>query len=435
MSHLIHLNMFLDKGYHLTYCTNIHPGESWNEVFQNLKTYFPPLKKEISPDKPLGIGLRLSNKASEELQEDTSRLQEFKRWLQDQGLYVFTMNGFPYGGFHHQAVKDHVHKPDWTTQDRLDYTLRLARILAELLPEGMEGGISTSPLSYKPWLLEEDEQKVKATYTQATQNLVKLVAELVKLKEETGKIIHIDIEPEPDGLLENSREVINYYQEWLLPKGMQHLQEELSLPKEEATEAIYRHLQLCYDVCHFALAYEKPAEAFAKLKHAGIKIGKIQLSAALKSTLPEDVETRSEIAETMATLAEDTYLHQVVEKDKDGKLTQYPDLTFALQHIRKPGAEEWRTHFHVPLFTEQYNGLQSTQEDVAKVLLLLQQDPVTQHLEVETYTWEVLPKEIKKDLSTSIQRELEWVLQNINNSNNAENGSPEHRRADEIADR
>ncbi|TPE44433.1 metabolite traffic protein EboE [Pontibacter mangrovi] len=425
--------MILDEGHHLTYCTNIHPGEGWSEVFQSLKTYLPPLKKQLSPEKPFGIGLRLSNQASEDLLE-AERLQEFKGWLQSQGLYVFTMNGFPYGGFHHQSVKDKVHRPDWTTPDRLDYTVRLANILAELLPEGMEGGISTSPLSYKPWLLEADEQKVKSVYAQSTQHLAKLVAALVKLKEQTGKTIHIDIEPEPDGLLENSREVINYYQEWLLPVGLPYLQEELGLEKEAAREAIYTHLQLCYDVCHFALAYEKPAEAFAKLQHASIRIGKIQLSAALKTTLPEDVETRGELAETMAVFAEDTYLHQVVEKDKEGHLTQYPDLTFALQHIRKPNAVEWRTHFHVPLFTQEYNGLQSTQEDVAEVLRLLAQNNVTKHLEVETYTWDVLPKELKKDLSESIRRELEWVQQNISNTKNAENGSPEHRRAHEITD-
>lgn len=436
MYHKTTLQMFLNKGYHLTYCTNIHPGESWSEVFKALKTNLPPLKKQLSPDQPFGIGLRLSGKGSEELLEG-NHLQEFKNWLKEQDLYVFTMNGFPYGGFHNQSVKDQVHKPDWTTTDRLTYTIRLAKILAELLPESMEGGISTSPLSYKPWLLEEDQQKVKSVYNQATQHLAKLAEALVKLKQETGKFIHVDLEPEPDGLLENSKEVINYYQEWLVPTGVKHLQEskDLQLSKEEAQKAIYDHLQLCYDVCHFALAYEKPAEAFAKLKHAGIKIGKIQLSAALKTTLPEDVETRGEISETMATFAEDTYLHQVVEKDKDGTLTQYPDLTFALQHIRKPNAVEWRTHFHVPLFTEAYNGLQSTQEDIVEVLQLLQQNPVTEHLEVETYTWDVLPKELKKDLSESIRRELEWVMQNLNNTEHAENGSPEHRWTHETTDR
>lgn len=405
--------MFLDNGLQLTYCTNIHPGEGWGEVLQNLKTYLPPLKKEFSPNNPFGIGLRLSRQAAEQLLEQEGQLDALKQWLQDQGLYVFTINGFPYGDFHGQPVKSQIYSPDWTTPKRLDYTLQLARILAELLPEGMDGSISTSPLSYKPWLSGEDDQKVKSTYNQSTQNLAKLVAELLKLKQQTGKIIHVDLEPEPGGLLENSKDVINYYQEWLLPIGMKYLQEQENLTKEEARDAIYNHLQLCFDVGSFSMAYEKPAEAIAKIRHVGIKIGKVQLSTALKATLPHDVETRGEIAETMASFAEPLYLHQVVEKDKDGTLTQYPDLTFALQHIRKPNATEWRTHFRLPIFMKEYNGLASTQEDLMEVLRLLQKSPVTQHLEVESYTWDVLPKDLKKDLSDSIRHELDWTLQRI----------------------
>ncbi|WP_162051899.1 metabolite traffic protein EboE [Pontibacter pamirensis] len=427
--------MYLNTGHHLTYCTNIHPGETWEDVFHQLQTYLPSLKRKVSPDQPFGIGLRLSNKASEQIL-DGEHLNNFKRWLQEQGLYVFTMNGFPYGGFHHQAVKDDVHKPDWTTDERLTYTVRLARILAELLPEGMEGGISTSPLSYKPWFLEEDDSKIKSVFNQSTENLVSLVASLLELKQGTGKTIHIDIEPEPDGLLENSKEVINYYQQWLIPEGVKVLQESLGLTKEEAREAILHHIQVCYDVCHFALAYEKPAEAFAKLTHAGIKIGKIQLSAALKTSLPKnDVVTRGKLAETFACFAESTYLHQVVELNDDGELCQYPDLTFALQHIRKPNAVEWRMHFHVPLFTQEYSGLQSTQEDIVEVLKLIQQKQLTTHLEVETYTWEVLPEDLKKDLSESIQRELEWVLATIKNTQNAEDGSAGRSRAHAITPR
>ncbi|WP_460922679.1 metabolite traffic protein EboE [Pontibacter brevis] len=426
--------MYLNTGHHLTYCTNIHPGETWEDVFQQLQTYLPPLKNKLSPDHPFGIGLRLSNQASEQLLEG-EQLQEFKQWLQEQGLYVFTMNGFPYGGFHNQSVKDDVHKPDWTTDERLNYTVRLAHILAALLPDGMEGGISTSPLSYKPWYLEADNSKVKSVFSNATDNLVSLVKDLIQLKQETGKTIHIDIEPEPDGLLENSKEVINYYHDWLLPAGEKALQESHGLTKEEAQKTVLEHIQVCYDVCHFALAYEKPAEAFAKLTHAGIKIGKVQLSAALKTHLPKDVETRGELAEAFACFAESTYLHQVVERGDGGEMCQYPDLTFALQHIRKPNAVEWRMHFHVPLFTQSYSGLESTQQDIVDVLALLQQKQLTSHLEVETYTWDVLPEDMKKDLSESIQRELEWVLTNINRTENAENSSAGRSRPHEITPR
>ena len=424
--------MLLDKGYHLTYCTNIHPGETWEEVFRSLIWYLPGLKQKLSPDKPFGIGLRLSNVASKELLED-KRLKSFKQWLDENGLYVFTMNGFPYGSFHHRVVKDHVHQPDWTTCERVAYTVRLAQILAVLLPEGMEGGISTSPLSYKPWYKDKQDE-LEQVYSTSTDHLIYLVEELQKIKERTGKTIHIDIEPEPDGLLENTEEVIDFYENWLLPAGSEKLVDDTGTTEEEAVETILRHIQLCYDVCHFALAYERPATTFARMKEAGIRIGKIQLSAALKVLLPESEKGRKELAEELAPFAESTYLHQVVQRNRNKTLTHYPDLPQALQHIQQHKAREWRTHFHVPLFTDSYHRLRSTQDDIKAVLNLLQKEHITDHLEVETYTWEVLPEDMKKDLSESIQRELEWVIENISNKQHAENGSTERSRTHEVTD-
>jgi sugar phosphate isomerase/epimerase len=361
------------------------------------------------------------------------QLQEFRQWLQEQGLYVFTLNGFPYGGFHQQVVKDAVHQPDWTTEDRLQYTIRLARILATLLPDKLEGGISTSPLSYKPWL--DTPAKTEAAFAQSTDQLIALTEELIRLKKETGKTIHIDLEPEPDGLIENSRELIDFFQQRLLPEGVRQLQERQHLSELEAKEAIGMHMQVCYDVCHFALAYENHAEAMRHLKAAGIRIGKVQLSAALKTLLPSGAAARTALAQKLQEFAESTYLHQVIERHADGTFTQYPDLSVALPHIQKPEAAEWRTHFHVPLFTQTYNSLHSTQSDIVEVLRLLLLERHTQHLEVETYTWGVLPEELKKDLTVSIQRELEWVLATLKELKDAENSSAGRSRANTVADR
>ncbi|MBC5772996.1 metabolite traffic protein EboE [Pontibacter sp. KCTC 32443] len=409
--------MNLPNGTHLTYCTNIHPGESWAEVLINLKNYLPDLKKRLSPDAPFGVGLRLSNLASQELLIGNN-LQEFKNWLDTEDLYVFTMNGFPYGGFHHKEVKDAVHKPDWTTQNRLAYTIRLAYILAELLPEGIEGGISTSPLSYKPWL-GFNKDRFKEVFELSALHLTMVTEELLFLKETKGRTIHIDIEPEPDGLLENTQEVIHFYQKWLLYIGCKRLACTKGMLPDAAVSALLDHIRICYDVCHFALAYEVPAEAFAKLNAAGIQIGKIQLSSALKTELPSGKAEREELAARLRPFAESTYLHQVVEREINGKLNYYSDLPYALQNIQKPTAAEWRTHYHVPLFTNGYIGLQSTQEDVETVLNYVQDHDLTNHLEVETYTWEVLPEGLKTDLASSIARELEWVMQHIQVKENA----------------
>lgn len=397
--------MKLSENYHLTYCSNIHPGESWEEVDKNLKTYIPKISTALSSDKPFGIGLRLSNKASLDLLQD-GRLAALKGWLEENNYYVFTLNGFPYGGFHRQVVKDDVHRPDWTTLDRVDYTKRLFELLAQLLPSGMDGGISTSPISYKFWY--KSEKEMEAAFRQGALHMAIIAKQLFGIRSSIGVKLHMDIEPEPDGLLENTQETIDFFHQWLIPIGIPFLQRELNVTASEAEECIRTHIQICYDVCHFAVEYEEPKDVFAKLKAAGIQIGKIQISAALKAELPP-VNERTRIAEAFHPFVESTYLHQVMERDSQGQLNHYNDLPAALKNINKPEAEEWRTHFHVPVFLKNYGLLSSTQEDILKVLSLLKKEKVTRHLEVETYTWEVLPPDIRLNMADSIIRELQWV--------------------------
>ena len=396
---------------HLSYCSNIHAGETWDATFQNLKIYIPEVKKRLALKGAFGIGLRLSHEAALVL-ERPDRLQEFRDWLKKSNTYVFTLNCFPYGGFHRTKVKEQVHAPDWTTEDRLEYTIRSFRILAELLPEGVEGGISTSPLTYRHWFPTDLEKK--EAFEKATNHLIAVVEELVKLQQETGKFLHLDIEPEPDGLLENYEELIRYFKEWLLPVGKVSLAKQLGTTEKAAEKLIKDHLQVCYDVCHFAIGYEKPKEAFKKLKQAGIGIGKIQLSAALKLLIPESPYERFSIGKRLAEFADTTYLHQVVGSTKSGGLNSYPDLPQALTQLGETQDLEWRVHFHVPIFLENYGTFQSTQEDIVEVLKLVHADPsITKHLEVETYTWEVLPEDTHLTLGEAISRELAWVREQL----------------------
>jgi hypothetical protein len=396
---------------HLSYCSNIHAGETWDATFQNLKIYIPEVKKRLAHKGAFGIGLRLSHEAALVL-ERPDRLQEFRDWLKKSNTYVYTLNCFPYGGFHRTKVKEQVHAPDWTTEDRLEYTIRSFRILAELLPEGVEGGISTSPLTYRHWFATDLEKK--EAFEKSTIHLIAVVEELVKLKQETGKFLHLDIEPEPDGLLENSEELIRYFKEWLLPVGKGSLAKQLGITEKAAEKLIKDHLQVCYDVCHFAIGYEKPKEAFKKLKQAGIGIGKIQLSAALKLLIPESPYERFSLGKRLAEFADTTYLHQVVGSTKSGGLNSYPDLPQALTQLGETQDLEWRVHFHVPIFLENYGTFQSTQEDIVEVLKLVHADPsITKHLEVETYTWEVLPQDTHLTLGDAISRELSWVKEQL----------------------
>ncbi|MGF1479804.1 MAG: metabolite traffic protein EboE [Cyanophyceae cyanobacterium] len=394
--------------FHLTYCTNIHPGEDWQQVFANLHHYLPPLKARIAPDAPFGVGLRLGDRASRELLAEDN-LAQFQTWLAQHSLYVFTLNGFPYGGFHHQVVKDRVYAPDWTERSRLAYTFRLARILTHLLPAGMDGSISTLPLSYKPWHVGTQRCRV---LTESSVNLALMVAELERLRQETGKLLHVDLEPEPDGLLENAAEVVNFFQDWLLPIGGGYLAERNSLSRSTAETMLLEHINVCYDTCHFAVEYEEPAAVLNRFSQVGIKIGKIQLSAAIKVTLPPPGQ-RSLVLNRLRPFAESTYLHQVIERFADGTLCHYRDLVAALSSLEQSPAEELRTHFHVPIFIHDYHILQSTQDHLVELLQLLLAQPVCQHLEIETYTWDVLPTDMKLDLSNSIEREYQWVLEQM----------------------
>lgn len=395
---------------HLTYCTNIHPGESWDAHFKQLQLHIPLVKAALSPDQPFGIGLRLSNKASLELSKEAA-LQEFKAWLQEQDCYVFTMNGFPYGGFHNVTVKDQVHVPDWTTGDRVTYTIRLFRLLAALLPEGMEGGVSTCPLSYKLWNRCAEE---KASVTEsATLNLLLVVEQLARIRRSGGPLLHIDIEPEPDGLLENSQEYIDWYFQQLMPAGIPFLSDKLGVTEEAAAQMLKDHVQLCYDVCHFALAYEQPEAVLNSMRQYGLKIGKLQISAALKALLPAaGSQERANVIDAFRAFNEPTYLHQVIARTGNG-YTHYPDLPEALADAENPQVQEWRSHFHVPLFIDHYGLLSATREDIQQVLALQQMQLFTTHLEVETYTWEVLPPDLKLPMDQSIARELAWVQQQL----------------------
>jgi hypothetical protein len=396
---------------HLSYCTNIHSGENWDEHFIELKKNFSIIKKNVSPNDPLGIGLRLSNQASITL-TNPEKLKQFEDWLNQEEAYVFTMNGFPYGDFHSKTVKEAVHAPDWTRDDRIFYTIRLFDILEKLLPSGMEGGISTSPLGYRHHY-DTDIKKAKAIRL-ATENVIKVAEHLMLIKESTGKSLHLDIEPEPDGLLETGEEFIDWYEGSLLPLAKKHFSKEFKLSELEIERLIKEHVQLCYDICHFALGYENHEKVINTLEDKDIRIGKIQISAALKAQLADE-NKRNHIASLFKPFDENIYLHQVIAQQGDGSLIRYKDLPDALKDIQNKNVNEWRAHFHVPIFLKQYGDLESTQNEIIEVLNRHKNKSISFHLEVETYTWGVLPSEFQIPIVESIERELLWVNDVLSN--------------------
>jgi len=386
---------------HFSYCSNIHPGEIWQEHFAELQKNVPLVKERVAPHEKMGLGLRFANQASIDLQ-DPIEFQRLKEWLEKENLYVFTLNGFPFGGFHQTVVKDDVHTPDWTTKDRFDYTLRLAHLLAKLLPENLkEGGISTSPLSYRYWW-KNAEELTNATHV-ATLHLIELVVELAKIEQETGKWIHIDIEPEPDGILENHKEFVDWYENSLIPLGAEYLEKKaINAP----VQLLKRHIQLCFDICHFGVSYDSPSKCIQELNQKEIGIGKIQISSALRVDLRTNPQEK---IEALRKYHEPVYLHQVKALLTNGQFIQYKDLDQAIQEYSADMFDEWRIHFHVPLFLANYGLLGSTQNEIKETLAVQKSMPFTRHLEIETYTWAVLPADFQAPIHESIAREIEWV--------------------------
>jgi sugar phosphate isomerase/epimerase len=396
--------------FHLTYCTNIHPADGWAAVGATVARYAPALKARLSPAAPFGIGLRLSARDATELLEG-ERLADFRAFLLDEGLYVALINGFPYGPFHGRPVKAQVYAPDWRDEARVEYTQNLIRILTELVPEGTDGGVSTAPLSYKPWMAGA----AAGAWDLATRNIVRIAGMLVRTRQEKGTLVHLDIEPEPDCAIENTAETLDFFEQRLLTAGPPLLARTLGIGADEAREHLLDHIRICFDCCHFAVEFEEPAAAIDRIRAAGIRIGRVQLSSALDIPLPPDRRSADRLTERLRAFADATYLHQVVER-RDGELRHYLDLPDALERARESGSAHWRIHFHVPLFTAAYDELGSTQRYVADVLRHVLRTNATRHLEIETYTWDVLPDGLKLDVGESIAREYEWVLETCGHS-------------------
>jgi len=392
--------------FHLTYCTKIHPGRGWEELFGNLRHYLPALKARLAPSQPFGLGLRLSAAESRELLAE-DRFSEFQAFLAAHDLYIFTLNGFPYGDLTGPAVKSRIFAPDWREPDRVRYTLDLIEILRRLLPPGGEGSISTIPLSYKAWIVPDDRE----ARVRMVRNLARVAAELARIKAAEGKLIHLDLEPEPDGLLEMTGEVADFFRDWLLKEGAPILAETSGIDLAAASCRLLEHIGVCLDTCHLAVEFEEPAEALERLAAAGIRVGKVQITAGLKVARPGETGARAALARQLTPFTCSPYLHQVIGRDAAGGRVQFPDLAPALPHLSEGRSRDWRIHYHMPLFVENYQGLESTHTDTRAVLALLKEHRFSRHLEIETYTWEWLPPDLKLDLLDSLHREYLWVLE------------------------
>lgn len=372
---------------HLTYCLNIHPGETWPENLAAIRQHALRVRDALCPGQPFGLGLRLGARAAQALSEPAT-LARFAEFLHSETLYVFTVNGFPYGPFHGRPVKEAVYQPDWRTPERRDYTILLARILSALLPAATTGSISTLPGSYKSWILSPADRDLMS------RHLLHCATELDRLRDQTGREIVLALEPEPDCFLETTEDCIQFFDA---------LRAGLSADEEQR---LRRHLGVCLDTCHAAMQFEDPLTALIRLHQSGIRVPKIQLSAALATRNVAQAGAR------LTGFVDPVYLHQTRFRDPAGSVRRYPDLTrLVIEELLQAGDGELRIHFHVPLDFTQDGTLGSTAELLPREFFLRTPDLGNPHLEIETYSFAALPEQDRqRTVEENIAAEYRWVL-------------------------
>lgn len=365
----------------LTYCTNIHPGEGWEDIMANLNAHVPRVKRACSPDAPFPLGLRISHRASTEI--GRREIAIFHDWCAQQDCYLLTINGFPYGTFHEREVKENVYQPDWRSQERVAYTKRLADLAIAMMTRPTALSISTVPVAFKSHFSTKDWPLVR-------ENLIAVLTHMAQLYAESGTLVRLALEPEPSCVLETIDEVIAFF-------------ERMAFPPE-----LRQHIGICFDACHQAVEFEDPSACLARLRQTDIAVVKVQVSNALRA-LGEEIPN-------LARFSEPVYLHQVVactQSTSGPELARFDDLPQFLDYLQaghRP--DECRVHFHVPVFVDHLGDCGTTRFFLEALLPQLDSDIP---LEVETYSFNALPAHLRRDtLDASIVRELQWVQALIN---------------------
>lgn len=372
----------------LSYCTNVHPGLTVDEVLAGLKENTLPVRKQVQS---LAAGLWLARPVATELLHTSDRLAQFSSWLNEAGLPCYTLNTFPFGNFHDARVKENVYLPDWMHQNRFDYTLDCARILAAMMQDDdTDGSLSTVPLGFKPF-------DYPASFTSGcAKQLIEVARSLHRIEQETGRRIRLAIEPEPFCIIETTDETVQFF------LRLRELADDAG-----ALDVVNEYIGVCYDVCHQSVEFEDVAASIRKLDSEQIRINKVHITCAIRIQNPG---TNEEAREALARYVEPRYLHQTMALAADGTIHRQVDLTDDMA-LAPPdqfaSAREWRVHYHVPVNAESLGPLQTTRSDLKKALAAVAALDYAPHLEIETYTWEVLPDGRQTSLVDGLTEEVQ----------------------------
>ena len=381
----------------LSYCTNIHPAETWAETFYAVQTHVLKVRDKLLAScehphsQPFPIGLRLSAVAARELLT-ADHLPRFADWLIENNSFVFTINGFPYGSFHGTRVKEQVFLPDWTDPARIAYTKQLFEILAKIAPKSSGGSVSTLPGSHKTFHADE---------TTICKNLISIAHFIDDLSQKHQIDLHLGLEPEPLGHFENTTETLAFFE---------------NLNSQSNHSPVVRdRIGLNFDTCHFAIEFDDAAKSLDAIHQAGIRLSKIHLSNALA------LDPRDPLAiAAIRPFDEPTYFHQVIARRPDHSLERFLDLPLFLSALDSGQSlasdfTEARVHFHIPLDATPAAPLSSTRHHVEQTLVWCHNNPnICQHFEIETYTWGVLPGNLQRPVEDQIAAEFSWVHRHVN---------------------
>ena len=387
---------------HLTYSTLVHPGDTWAEMWDSLNRYVPQVKARVSPHQSFGVSLRLSASSAQTLTGDPHERERLKDFLKQHDMYLYTVNAFPYGPFKNRVVKKDVYEPDWSTDLRSTYTMQVADILADVAAPHVQPSIQSPPLGFKPNVSGPE-------YVDSfTRHVIRTVAHMVHLEKKTGRTVTLALEPEPACFLETTEEAVAYFKDHLYASAaVTSLISQTGLNKSQAEAALRKHLGMVYDICHQAVEYEDIGASLQKLADNGIPVFKLQEAAALR--VPK---VTRETVDAMRPFAETVYLTQTIER-RNGQLNRYLNLEDAFAAFEKDptGEREWRTHVHVPVFLDRIGEhFHTTRFAIEDALKFHKKNKLSPQLEIETYTWDVLPDSMKTgSIVDYVQRELDWV--------------------------
>ncbi len=386
---------------HLSYSTLVHASDTWEELRYSISTYVPKVKELVCPDSCFGVSLRLSGASAERLAKDDVARRELARILEEDDLYVYTVNAFPHGSFKRTRVKERVYEPDWLSEERVRYTEQVADLLAIITRNDIEPSIQSAPLAFRPAVRDHDYVAGMA------ENVLRVIAHLTALHHRTDRVVTLALEPEPFCYLETTDETIQFFDEYIrTPASIARLAELTGLDEGGAEVSLRRHLGVVFDIGHQSVGFEDPAVSLAKFRQADIPIFKLQEAAAL--WIPE---VNQAAIEELERYARSIYLTQTTELSQ-GVKRQYLNLEDAIENwISEPRPAEWRVHFHVPVFLDELGPFRSTRFAIEEALAMHRATPLSTHLEIETYTWDVLPAHLKTgDIVEYVARELEWVI-------------------------